>query len=384
MQLQEAEIMYLEANSDLEALEKDNEGITNELRKKKKENEELKVEKKKFKDEARKVERAVATVRDEADEALIEFIQDFDQEQSQEQLEAEIDGEKARLGLIHGGDANVIIQYEKREKEIAKLKEKLETINQALQEISDKIKEVRGKWEPKLDKLIGQISSSFSFNMSQINCNGQVDIHKDDDDYDQWAIIIHVRFRENEALTRLDSHRQSGGERAVSTIFYLMSLQSLTQSPFRVVDEINQGMDPRNERLVHSRMVAIATGNDEWTPDSNARNHGVNSNDNDDDDDVGDIVRQVDASIERAELGSGSGSQYFLVTPKLLHDLRYEEGMRVMCIMSGEHLPGKDRDIQEISFAASLEIRRRMNLQATSPGTGTGTAATAAVVDVGA
>lgn len=51
-------------------------------------------------------------------------------------------------------------------------------------------------------------------------------------------------------MSILDSHRQSGGERAVSTIFYLMALQSLARAPFRVVDEINQGMDPRNERCV--------------------------------------------------------------------------------------------------------------------------------------
>ncbi|CAG8613018.1 12552_t:CDS:2, partial [Racocetra fulgida] len=30
------------------------------------------------------------------------------------------------------------------------------------------------------------------------------------------------------------------------------------ETPFRVVDEINQGMDPRNERLVHSQMVQTA------------------------------------------------------------------------------------------------------------------------------
>ena len=37
----------------------------------------------------------------------------------------------------------------------------------------------------------------------------------------------------------------------MSTIFYLMALQSMAKAPFRVVDEINQGMDPRNEKYVH-------------------------------------------------------------------------------------------------------------------------------------
>jgi chromosome segregation ATPase len=96
-------------------------------------------------------------------------------------------------------------------------------------------------------------------------------------------------------MSILNSHRQSGGERAVSTIFYLMALQDLAQSPFRVVDEINQGMDPRNERMVHERMVDIACQ-------------------------------------ERT-------SQYFLVTPKLLTGLKFHPKMKVHIINSGEHIP---------------------------------------------
>jgi structural maintenance of chromosomes protein 5 len=66
------------------------------------------------------------------------------------------------------------------------------------------------------------------------------------------------------------------------------------------VDEINQGMDPRNERMVHGRMVDIACGNEDE---------------------------------------SGAGSQYFLITPKLLSGLKYRKGMRVLCIVSGEIMP---------------------------------------------
>jgi hypothetical protein len=38
----------------------------------------------------------------------------------------------------------------------------------------------------------------------------------------------------------LTASRQSGGERSVCTILYLIALQGVTDSPFRVVDEINQ------------------------------------------------------------------------------------------------------------------------------------------------
>jgi hypothetical protein len=51
---------------------------------------------------------------------------------------------------------------------------------------------------------------------------------------------IRVKFRENEELQLLTGTRQSGGERSVSTILYLLALQGVTVTPFRVVDEINQ------------------------------------------------------------------------------------------------------------------------------------------------
>ena len=41
---------------------------------------------------------------------------------------------------------------------------------------------------------------------------------------------------------------------------HLSLSQDLQSSPFRVVDEINQGMDPRNERQVFSRIVLNSCG----------------------------------------------------------------------------------------------------------------------------
>ena len=95
-----------------------------------------------------------------------------------------------------------------------------------------------------------------------------------------------------------------------------MALQSLSRAPFRVVDEINQGMDPRNERIVHERMVDIACGGS----DDSRGDPGAGG-----------------------EAGKG-GSQYFLITPKLLHGLKYHRRMKIHCIASGEFMPGSEND----------------------------------------
>ncbi|KAK5115433.1 hypothetical protein LTR85_009893 [Meristemomyces frigidus] len=233
-----------------------------------------------------------------------------------DQLETEIQSVQARLDMTDGaGDQRVMHEYEKREKLLGERRQQLAVVGDALDGLESKIKEIQEQWEPQLDQVIAQISEAFADNFSKIQCAGEVGIHKDED-FEAWAIQIKVKFREHETLSLLDSHRQSGGERAVSTIFYLMALQSMARAPFRVVDEINQGMDPRNERLVHSRMVDIACSEQ-------------------------------------------SASQYFLITPKLLNGLKYHPSMKVHCIASGEYMPA---DHGELDFG--MLARRALAVRA--------------------
>ncbi|KAK0257782.1 Structural maintenance of chromosomes protein 5 [Friedmanniomyces endolithicus] len=259
------------------------------------------------------------------------------------QLEIEIESVTARLDMTDAGPGgqHMLREYEERAKKIELLIKKRDSVQSDLEELEGKIVAIRGQWEPRLDELVAEISEAFAENFGRIQCVGEVGVHKDED-FEMWAIQIRVKFRyvplshsppllhrsrfadrvsanrDNEPLSLLDAHRQSGGERAVSTIFYLMALQRLTRAPFRVVDEINQGMDPRNERLVHSRMVEIACGNG----------------------------------------NEGGGSQYFLITPKLLPGLEYREGMKVLCIASGDFMPS---DYSRLDFGRlarrAVEVR---------------------------
>ncbi|KAJ5141660.1 hypothetical protein N7476_004484 [Penicillium atrosanguineum] len=273
-------------------------------------------------------------------------------EYNMDKLRADIDSEKARLELTQGGSPHLIKEFEEREKQIKKLQDKLADFQTKLADYQTSIDEVRSHWEPKLDALIAKISDAFSDSFKRIGCAGQVSLDKVEDepgpngepggsDFEKWSIQIHVKFRENENLSLLDSHRQSGGERAVSTIFYLMALQSLSASPFRVVDEINQGMDPRNERMVHGRLVDIACA----------------SSEEEDTDDNGNPI------------GGGGGGQYFLITPKLLSGLVYKPGMKVLCIYSGEHMP---EDYTKLDFRLAIRMMKDIRAKNEDDGKGKG------------
>jgi structural maintenance of chromosomes protein 5 len=134
-----------------------------------------------------------------------------------------------------------------------------------IDEIAGQIKHHRSVWEPRLTIMIQRVSKAFGEAFKSISCVGEVLLSKTgssnnnhEDDFEKWEIQIMVQFRETEKMQLLTGNRQSGGERSVSTIFYLMALQEMARAPFRVVDEINQGMDPKNERFVHKRMVETA------------------------------------------------------------------------------------------------------------------------------
>ncbi|KAI1335364.1 hypothetical protein F5Y15DRAFT_420026 [Xylariaceae sp. FL0016] len=309
------QIRLIEANSDVKGLEAQNEDIKNRLDQAKADIEALKSETDAMRKAAEKAKLKVVEAM-ARDPDRLPTLTALAEGKTPEDLQNEIAAEENKLHFVHAVDKNVLEQFKSRAQKIEDLNRKKEAYTAKLESLTRKIDELKQKWEPKVEEIISRINDAFAYNFEQISCAGEVGIHKDED-FEQWAIEIKVKFRPNETLQQLNQHRQSGGERAVSTIFYLMALQSMAQAPFRVVDEINQGMDPRNERMVHERMVEIA-----------CREHT---------------------------------SQYFLITPKLLTGLRYDPRMRVLCIASGHHMPAEGR---KLDFKKLVQIRRAIGAAA--------------------
>uniref|UniRef100_A0A672LPZ8 Structural maintenance of chromosomes protein 5 n=1 Tax=Sinocyclocheilus grahami TaxID=75366 RepID=A0A672LPZ8_SINGR len=164
----------------------------------------------------------------------------------------------------------------------------------ALRTYRQNIAEAKERWLNPLKRLVEQISERFSEFFRSMQCAGEVDLLSENEEYDKYGIRIQVKFRSSTELHELTPHHQSGGERSVSTMLYLMALQELNRCPFRVVDEINQGMDPVNERRVFDIVVRTACG--------------VNT------------------------------SQYFFITPKLLQNLKYAEQMTILCVHNGPYM----------------------------------------------
>ncbi|KAH7315164.1 hypothetical protein KP509_21G036900 [Ceratopteris richardii] len=186
---------------------------------------------------------------------------------------------------------SVLEEYEERCRMIASLSAKLNEEMTRLNECRQQVERAKDKWLPTLKGLVSRINATFSRNFRDMAVAGEVTLDEHENNFNQYGILIKVKFRETGELQVLSAHHQSGGERSVSTILYLVSLQDLTHCPFRVVDEINQGMDPVNERKMFQQLVRAAS--EPNTP------------------------------------------QCFLLTPKLLPDLEYTEACTILNIMNG-------------------------------------------------
>uniref|UniRef100_A0A8C3KCB0 Structural maintenance of chromosomes protein 5 n=1 Tax=Calidris pygmaea TaxID=425635 RepID=A0A8C3KCB0_9CHAR len=209
-----------------------------------------------------------------------------------EEIDAVLNEEKTRASCFTGLSASVVEEYNKQTQEIQQLTEYLEEKKNELDNYKQNISQVKERWLNPLKKLIEQINEKFSNFFSSMQCVGEVDLHvENEEEYDKYGIRIRVKFHSSTELHELTPYHQSGGEKSVSTMLYLMALQELNRCPFRVVDEINQGMDPMNERRVFEMVVKTAC--------------------------------------------KESTSQYFFITPKLLQNLTYNDRMTVLFVYNG-------------------------------------------------
>ncbi|KAG7388925.1 Structural maintenance of chromosomes protein 5 [Phytophthora pseudosyringae] len=209
-----------------------------------------------------------------------------------DELLGKIENNKAALDCFRG-DRSIRELYERVGNEIQDDEAHLADLEGFVTHGEDKINGIKGKWHADLKEVVQHIDTSFREFFEDIGCVGEILLDDEDSDVAKWGIQRRAQFRKNTKLSTMTAEEQSGGEKSVGTIMYLMALQSLTKCPFRVVDEINQGMDVYNERKVFQRITKSSCGS--------------------------------------------KLPQYFLITPKLITGLSYHRDTKVMVILNGPY-----------------------------------------------
>ena len=237
-----------------------------------------------------------------------------------EDLKAHIEALEKDIGAenrLAAERVKIIKLYGEKKKGIEVIEEELRVLRQEVEEAEEESMKISTVGVQKLQELVENVNDKFSSYFADLSYAGQVSLsRKEADDYKSYGISIKVKFRDETELAELSRGRQSGGEMSVTTAIYMLALQELTTVPFRCVDEINQGLDERNERRVWDMILAAAT--------------------------------------------EGQGSQYFYLAPKMPYNLNYRPGTVV-------HLCSASDSIQRCEEFSSGkrwgEIARRIKSQ---------------------
>ncbi|RLE49317.1 MAG: hypothetical protein DRJ31_05385 [Candidatus Methanomethylicota archaeon] len=140
-------------------------------------------------------------------------------------------------------------ELKNKAKEVAENKEK------ALRELEDRIK----IWRQTLEKLVSEVDPVYRDILSRVGGIGGVRL-VNLDDMEEAGLELTVGFRGSSPVV-LDAYVQSGGERTVAIMAFLLALQQYLKSPIRAVDEFDVHMDPVNREAMMKMLLSHIEAN---------------------------------------------------------------------------------------------------------------------------
>lgn len=114
-------------------------------------------------------------------------------------------------------------------------------------------------WRETMEKLVYEVDPAYREMLSRIGGVGSVRL-VDVDDMEKAGLELTVGFRGSSPVV-LDAYVQSGGERTVAIMAFLLALQQHLKSPIRAVDEFDVHMDPANRESMMRMLLSHVEAN---------------------------------------------------------------------------------------------------------------------------
>ncbi|MEM1515074.1 MAG: AAA family ATPase [Candidatus Bathyarchaeia archaeon] len=149
--------------------------------------------------------------------------------------------------------------YESYSKLYFELRERARIAAENKEKTLNEIRTRMENWRRIIKDLLKDINTEYQNILSMIGGTGYIHLINEDN-IEESGIEIHVGFKGSQQIP-LNIYSQSGGERSVATMAFLLALQKHIKSPFRAIDEYDVHMDPRN-REVFANFIVSAVSDD--------------------------------------------------------------------------------------------------------------------------
>ncbi|MDV3293019.1 MAG: AAA family ATPase [Nitrososphaerales archaeon] len=109
-------------------------------------------------------------------------------------------------------------------------------------------------WSEAMNRLVESVDPPYQTVLSAADATGFIKFDEGAE-IDEAGLDLYVGFR-GSAATTLDPFTQSGGERSVALMAFILSLQARIVSPMRAMDEFDIHMDPRNREAMFKMILS--------------------------------------------------------------------------------------------------------------------------------
>ena len=133
------------------------------------------------------------------------------------------------------------------------IKKKAEIVANNRRKALEELAERERIWREKIREILKEVNESYAEILSTMNATGYVRL-VNEEDIENAGLEILVGFRGREPIV-LDAYTQSGGERTVATVSFLLALQKYIKSPIRGIDEFDVHCDPANREALMRHIV---------------------------------------------------------------------------------------------------------------------------------
>jgi len=136
------------------------------------------------------------------------------------------------------------------------LREKAEQLTRNRQEVIAEVEKRLERWRDVVSTFLHSLETHYNEILQEVGATGELKLNVGKN-AEQAGLDILVGFK-GAPPTRLDSLTQSGGERSIALMAFLLALQQHIASPFRAIDEFDVHLDPKNREVISRLIVASA------------------------------------------------------------------------------------------------------------------------------
>ena len=137
---------------------------------------------------------------------------------------------------------------------IEELKVKLAQLQENKKSMLAELESRKGVWKKAIEDLIESVDPAYQAVLSAADATGFIKF-EEADVIEEAGLDLYVGFRGG-APTTLDPFTQSGGERSVALMAFILSLQGRIVSPLRAMDEFDIHMDPKNREAMFKMILS--------------------------------------------------------------------------------------------------------------------------------